>query len=96
MTLRWGFGVLQVLESTMGIAFGSTFGWGKLSRHVKFEVDTGTDIRFWHDLWSGEVVLQEAFLELFCIARDKETLVADHLQVHTESIHWGLDFIRAV
>ena len=64
---------------------GSTFGGvgGKLSLHVKFEVGTGTNIRF--GMIYGLVrlccvVLQEAFPELLRIARDKEALVANHLE----------------
>jgi hypothetical protein len=36
-------------------------------------------IKFWLDVWCGDVSLKESFLELFLIAREKEALVADHL-----------------
>jgi hypothetical protein len=33
--------------------------------------------------------------ELFCIARDRDALVADHMFAHNE-VHWDMNFIRLV
>jgi hypothetical protein len=80
----------------MGLAFGSrSEGLGSFSQHVKYEVGDGTRIRFWKDLWCGESTLQEAFPELYRIARDKDALVSVHFQVRNDQIHWSLDFVRA-
>ena len=70
--------------------------WGQLSWHVKFDVGSGTRLKFWHDLWCGEAVLQETFPKLYPIPQVKDALVADHLQVRNDSVHWRLYFIRAV
>ena len=51
----------------MGSAFGRISGGvGDNS------LDTGTTIRFWCDLWCGELILQEAFTKLFLIAEIKK------------------------
>jgi hypothetical protein len=70
-------------------------GWDLFSQQVKYEVGDGTCIRFWKDLWCGEYTLQEAFPDLFRIARDKDALVSAHFQVRDGQIHWSLDFVRA-
>ncbi len=54
----------------------------------------GIRLKFWQNLWCGDDVLQEAFSELFCIAWDKDALVANYLQICNDSIHWRLDFLR--
>jgi hypothetical protein len=42
-------------------------GWGKLSSHTRFEVGEGFNVRFWHDLWCGDMTLKDAFPVLFGI-----------------------------
>jgi hypothetical protein len=43
-------------------------GWEKFSSHTRFEVGDGSKVRFWHDLWCGDMALKEAFLDLYGIA----------------------------
>ncbi len=63
---------------------------------MRFDASNGFSIRFWHDVWCGEAALQESFLDLFRLARNKEALVAQYMQVHNDSTHWKLDFIRPI
>lgn len=51
---------------------------------------------FWHDLWCGNYLLKESFLELFSIVCYKETWVADHLQFSNGNIQWNLSVIKHV
>lgn len=44
---------------------------------IRYVVDDGSKIRFWHDLWNGETPLKERYSHLFLIARDKDAKVAD-------------------
>ena len=33
----------------------------KFCSHNKFEVEDGSKVRFWHDLWCGDMALKDAF-----------------------------------
>jgi hypothetical protein len=54
--------------------------WGHFVRHLHFEVGDGTKTRFWTDIWCGTCSLKDGFPELFCMARNKEALVRDHIR----------------
>ncbi len=62
-------------------------GWDHFSKYVRFEVGEGRQLRFWHDLWCGETILREAYPDLYRIARDKDALVANHIQVCNDTTH---------
>jgi hypothetical protein len=51
---------------------------------------------FWNGAWCRELVLRETFPESFCIARDRDALVADQMLAHNGVVHWDLNFIRLV
>ena len=50
-------------------------------KHVLFELGNGVQIQFWHNIWCLDVSLLVVFPDLFCIATDKNALVADYLTV---------------
>ena len=70
--------------------------WENFSRFIKFEVSNGTKVKFWYDIWCGDLPLKEAFLELFHLARNREALVSDHMQFRNDTFHWVFDFIKTV
>jgi hypothetical protein len=37
--------------------------------------------QFWHDLWCSDMVLKEAFPDLFGISRVKDASVADNMEI---------------
>ena len=66
--------------------------WGSFSRFLSFEVGDDTFVNFWYALWCGHLTLKAAYLELFRIARNKDALVADHIQYLIDAVHWFLHF----
>jgi len=68
--------------------------WGSFSGFSRLEVGDGVRTKFWHDLWCGDRVLNEAFPVLFGIARMKDASVADNMEVLGGSIQWNVSFVR--
>jgi hypothetical protein len=54
-------------------------GWSLFCSHTTLILGNGSRIRFWDDVWCGEMPPKEAFPVLYDIARDKDELVAAHL-----------------
>ena len=50
----------------------------------------------WANLWCGEMTLMTTFLALFCIAQNKEALVADYMRWHFGVLVWDVLFTRAI
>jgi hypothetical protein len=50
--------------------------------------------QFWHDLWCRDTVLNEAFPDLFSIARVKDASVADNMEILVGSTQWIVSFVR--
>jgi hypothetical protein len=69
-------------------------GWISFSRFTRFVVGYGSKISFWHDLWCRDTTLKEAFPALFGIARLKDAVVADNLELLGDSLQWNVSFIR--
>jgi hypothetical protein len=63
--------------------------------HTRLILKNGSRIRFWNDVWCGEMPLKEAFPVLYDIARDKDALVATHLVLQNGSYQWDVSFFRA-
>jgi hypothetical protein len=82
--MGWVCGNLFVID---GISF---------SRLLKFEVGTGTNIRFWEDVWCGGEPLKDVLPELHRIARVQDAVVADHVHFRDDSVHWEVQFTRLV
>jgi len=71
-------------------------GWNAFSSFVSIKVGNGAQIRFWHGVWYRDRSLKETFPELFCFARDMDTLVADHMVAHNDGLHCNMNFFRLV
>jgi hypothetical protein len=70
-------------------------GWSLFCRHTSLILGNGSRIRFWDDVWCGEMPLKEAFPFLYGIACDKNAPVAANLVSESGSIKWDVSFIRA-
>jgi hypothetical protein len=54
-------------------------GWSLFCSHTRLILGNRSRIRFWDDVWCGEMALKEAFLVFYAITCDKDALVAAHL-----------------
>ena len=72
------------------------WGWAKFSTFIKFEVGDGTRVKFWLDVWCGDMSLKESFPKLYHIASNRGTFVADHMRQRNNSTFWDMNFIWAV
>jgi hypothetical protein len=57
-------------------------------------VGYGPLIRFWRDLWCGDQLSKDTFLECFSIAICKEAWVADHVKFSNGNLQWDISFTR--
>jgi hypothetical protein len=68
---------------------------GVFSRFIRFEMEDGSKIRFWYDLWCGGQPLKEAFLGLFSIACCKKVLMTKDVQFINDTLS-GISFSRSI
>ena len=52
----------------------------------------GSSVRFWHDLWCGELPLKEISPELYAISRNRDASVIELLSFLGDSYHWNVSF----
>jgi hypothetical protein len=67
-------------------------GWSLFSSHTRFILGNGSRIKFWDDVWCGEMPLKKDFLGLYDIACDKNLFVAAHLILESSSFQWDVRF----
>jgi hypothetical protein len=60
--------------------------WESFSSFSRLVVGDGTRIRFWHDLWCGDMVLKYAFPILFGSARSKDASIVVNVELLGGSI----------
>jgi hypothetical protein len=70
-------------------------GWRLFCSYTRLILGNGSRVRFWDDVWCGEVPLKDAFPVLYDIACDKDAHVADHLVVVSGVYQWDISFFRA-
>ncbi|GMQ01565.1 hypothetical protein CsSME_00048157 [Camellia sinensis var. sinensis] len=78
-----------------GLWKGIWLGWVEFWKWIRFKVGEGSRVRFWKDLWCGELVLATRFPLIFNIALDQDALVASYLDgggVVVWNIQWWLGF----
>lgn len=79
--------ICHKLKSFFSTYFSTLTHQKTFVRFTRFRVGDGTHVKFWHDSWCGGQLLRVRFLELFRIALDTETSVADHLIILGETRH---------
>ena len=68
--------------------------WHTLSQNAVFSLGDGKRLRFWKDIWCGEVALSNAFPNLFNKAVYKEAMVADVWDFSRVEGGWSPVFVR--
>lgn len=48
-------------------------------------------IHFWYDCCCGDVSFKDAFLQIFCLDKDKHASVADLMQLPKEVVFWNVE-----
>jgi hypothetical protein len=67
------------LIGCMGLGYGNSLGWVASNFLItRFEVEDGSKVSFWHDVWFGVLPLKGVFRS--CFALPWNASVADHLQ----------------
>jgi hypothetical protein len=61
-------------------------------RHASFEMGDGSKIKFWDDMWCGEMTLEEAFPNLYNFAHVKDAFVAIYMDFSSGSLQWNVRF----
>jgi hypothetical protein len=69
--------------------------WGVFSNFASYKVGDGFPIHFWDDIWCGERALKSSFPKFYSLARDKEALVSDYMDLSSPHIIWNPSFIKA-
>jgi hypothetical protein len=94
----WGGSCSFEPEGAYGVGLWKNIrkGWDIFKGFTKFEVEEGTRVSFWHDLWYGDSTLKIAFPGLFSITCVKDASVADNHEVLGGSNQWNVSFSREV
>lgn len=83
----------QVLYSSHSLIWKHIVQVGPLFYpHTYFSIDNERNIRFWKDLWWGDITLERAYPHLFRIASNKNAMVTDILSFNVNGLPWNLLF----
>ena len=69
--------------------------WSTLSQNAIFSLGDSRRLRFWKDIWCGEVALSTTFPTLFNLAAHKDAKVADVWYPSRVERGWSLVFVRS-
>jgi hypothetical protein len=64
--------------------------WSNIKRHFRFELEVGSRISFWEDVWCGERSLKDTFPGLFSIASFREASFAKNMERSNGAIQWNI------
>ncbi|KAB1208900.1 hypothetical protein CJ030_MR6G006004 [Morella rubra] len=69
--------------------------WDSFATHTRFLVGNGCRVRFWHDVWCGDIPLRCLFPKVFSLACCKDGMVVDYLSNDILSLVWEIQFFRS-
>ena len=80
-------GVLSIPQGPTGWAYGSILeGAGVSFQVTRFDPRDGSKIRFWDDVWFGEISLKATFPILYNIANVKDFTVANNMDLSSGTL----------
>ena len=59
---------------------------------LRYDVGDGTRVKFCKHMWCGDCTLKEAFPDLFCLSRARDSSVTEVLCWTGGRIHWNFQF----
>ncbi|KAK9988965.1 hypothetical protein SO802_029204 [Lithocarpus litseifolius] len=94
----WGGWTSKLGRGTHGCGLWRSIrkGWEEFRKHCQLVAGVGNRVRFWQDVWYGDLSFQVAFPRLYGIAADREVTVESSLprQGVEETRCWDVRFIR--
>ncbi|KAG2688943.1 hypothetical protein I3760_09G116800 [Carya illinoinensis] len=93
----WGEWCTREVRRAYGVGLWKHIrrGWGVFNHHVKLCVGTGSRIKFWRDVWCASRALKDLYPSLFQLARDKDVLVEEVMELEGGQFLWNINFSRA-
>ncbi len=68
--------------------------WVSFVQYLPFEAGDGSNVKFWHDHWCGDLPLKTVYLDFFSFTQDTCAFVADLMSFVNGTIHWDVSFSR--
>ena len=69
-----------------------TSGWLIFSKLLQYDMGNGIRVKFWKHVWCGDCTLKEAFPELYCLSKARDSSVAKVMCWFGGRIHWNFHF----
>ena len=82
MTSAYGVSLCRFIRS----------GWLNFSKLLQYDVGDATRVKFWKHVQCGDCYLKEAFPELYCPSRARDSSVAEVMCWSGGRIHWNFHF----
>ena len=91
----WGGWCTKKVTSAYGVSLWRFIrsGWLNFSKLLQYDVGDGTRVKFWKHVWCGDCTLKEAFLELYCLSKARDSLVAEVMCWSGGRIYWNFSFV---
>ena len=94
----WGGWYTRVVTSPYGVGLWKNIsqGWPSFSRHILYDIDDGSRVKFWQDRWCGETSLAVRYPNLFRFCRNKDASVTELMMSTNGVLFWDVRFVRGV
>lgn len=70
-------------------------GWDTYVANTNFIVGNIMKVKFWHNVWCGDRALKEVYLQVYGLARRKETSITDLLIITNGLPQLNVTFLKS-